>query len=120
MWTIALKHTGSTGIVDASNARNQWKPILVFYKEPLKLPRVFPDLLEGEKQLHEWSQSVSESKKLLEKFSKTKDLVLDPLCGSGTVLVAALQEKRKAIGIELDKENVEIIKGRLKGITENV
>ena len=116
-WTIALKHTGSTTIIDASNARNQWKPIIIFYKEPLKLPKVFMDMIEGEqgeKELHEWSQSVSESTKLLENFSKPNDLVVDPLCGSGTVLLAALQEKRKAIGIELNKEYVEIIKGRLK------
>ena len=43
------------------------------------------------------------------------DVVLDPFAGSGTTLVVAEQLARQSIGIELDKVNVDIIRGRLAG-----
>jgi hypothetical protein len=40
---------------------------------------------------------------LIEASSRPNDVVLDPFCGSGTSLVAAIQTGRKSIGVELDK-----------------
>jgi len=42
------------------------------------------------------------------------DLVFDPFAGTGTSLVVAEQLKRKSIGVEIDPQNVEIVKMRLK------
>lgn len=39
---------------------------------------------------------------LIEKFSSPGDLVLDPFCGSGTLLVEAIPLARQAIGIDVD------------------
>ena len=39
---------------------------------------------------------------LLERFSKPGDTILDPFCGSGTLLVEALIYDRAAIGIDVD------------------
>jgi site-specific DNA-methyltransferase (adenine-specific) len=39
--------------------------------------------------------------------------VLDPFAGSGTTLVAAHNESRDAIGIDLDSRNVAMVEDRL-------
>ena len=41
-------------------------------------------------------------------------IVLDPFCGSGTTLIAALETGRKAIGIEIDERWVDVAVKRLE------
>ena len=42
--------------------------------------------------------------RLVRMFSFTEDTVLDPFCGSGTTMVAALRTGRNSIGVEIDPE----------------
>jgi site-specific DNA-methyltransferase (adenine-specific) len=42
--------------------------------------------------------------RLVRMFSFTGDTVLDPFCGSGTTMVAALRAGRSSIGVEIDPE----------------
>lgn len=42
--------------------------------------------------------------RLVQMFSFTGDTVLDPFCGSGTTMVAALRNKRNSIGVEIDPD----------------
>lgn len=42
------------------------------------------------------------AERLIRKYSEEGDLVYDPMCGSGTVLVEAILAKRKAIGTDLN------------------
>ena len=50
----------------------------------------------------------------IDKFTKEKDIILDPFAGTGTTLFVAKQNKRRYLGIELDKEYCNIINLRLK------
>ena len=42
--------------------------------------------------------------RLVRMFSFTEDTVLDPFCGSGTTMVAALRTGRNSIGVDIDPE----------------
>lgn len=48
------------------------------------------------------------------------DLVLDPMCGSGTTCVAAKKLSRKYIGIDISKEYCELSERRIKEIPANL
>lgn len=50
---------------------------------------------------------------LIRTYTQEGETVLDMTCGSGTTLVAALQSKRRCIGIELDKEYCEVTRRRI-------
>lgn len=49
-------------------------------------------------------------------FSYVDDVVLDPFCGSGTTLLAAVNNNRKGIGIDVDKKYCELARTRILGI----
>lgn len=59
-------------------------------------------------------------KRIILSSTKEGDLVLDPFCGSSTTGVAALLLNRKYVGIEMEKEYLDVSKKRLKSaITKN-
>jgi len=64
-----------------------------------KHPAIFPDDL-AYSHIYSWTNE--------------GDLVCDPMCGSGTVLIQAKVLKRKAIGIEINEDYCKIIVERLK------
>ena len=49
----------------------------------------------------------------MEAFSDPGHLVLNPMMGTGGVLMVAKDLKRKAIGVDIDPNCVEMVKGRL-------
>jgi len=97
-----------------------FKPILIFHKPPRMAPkRYFCDVILGtgrEKSAHEWQQGEEELRQIFEPFTDPGDVVLDPFMGSGTVISMAHKMGRIGIGFDIDKDNVEIVKGRLANV----
>lgn len=52
--------------------------------------------------------------RLVRMFSFVGDTILDPFCGSGTTMVAALRNGRHSIGVEIDLEYFRMAAGYLK------
>ena len=52
--------------------------------------------------------------RIIQIASHEGDLILDPFCGSGTTLVAATLNGRKAIGIDISEKAIQLTKGRLR------
>jgi DNA modification methylase len=52
--------------------------------------------------------------RLVRMFSFTDDTVLDPFCGTGTTMVAALRSSRNSIGVEIDPEYCQLAARYLK------
>lgn len=55
-------------------------------------------------------------KRCIRMFSYKDDVILDPFLGSGTTLVASLQEGRKAVGVEIDSSYISIAINRIEKI----
>ena len=53
---------------------------------------------------------------LLQRYTKEGDLVVDPMCGSGTTCVGAKKLDRNYIGIDISKEYCDLAKKRIKEI----
>ena len=49
-------------------------------------------------------------KRLVVTTSDKKDLILDPMCGSGSTLLAASEEGRNSLGIDLNRDLTKIWK----------
>jgi site-specific DNA-methyltransferase (adenine-specific) len=57
---------------------------------------------------HDWQQSSVEAEYLIEHLTVEGELVLDPMCGSGTTLRAAKEKGRKYLGVEIDPEKARV------------
>jgi ParB-like chromosome segregation protein Spo0J len=121
-WTFALLHGGHSQMVNGRNLIAEWKPVLVYQKEPFKKISTNNGVNVGdvikdthrEKSLHDWQQNVEGVKHLVKLFTKSGNTIIDPFAGSGTTLVACKKTKRRCIGIDIDKKCIDTIKVRLQ------
>ncbi|MDE8654206.1 DNA methyltransferase [Novosphingobium album (ex Liu et al. 2023)] len=77
---------------------------------------VIPDVIDFEhigNRYHPTQKPVSALTPLIESFCPQRGLVLDPFCGSGSSLVAARQQGRDWLGIELDAQHHRTASDRL-------
>ena len=58
--------------------------------------------------------------RLIRMFSFTGDTVLDPFCGTGTTIVAAMRASRNSIGVEIDPEYCRMAARLLKAETTDL
>lgn len=66
------------------------------------------------KLVHEWQKPLSLMRRLICLYTNHDDLVIDPFMGSGTTVLAAVLEGRRAIGIEKCPERFAVAKMRLE------
>jgi DNA modification methylase len=57
--------------------------------------------------------------RLIRMFSFTEDTVLDPFCGTGTTMIAALRTGRNSIGVEIDPEYCRMAARYIKADDQN-
>jgi len=99
---VAKRYNDLTGADWLKHSFSIWRDIRKTKEEKeLKHPAMFPIQLAS---------------RIINIFTKQKDLVLDPFMGVGSSLIAAYQNKRKGLGFDLSKEYVDIAKKRLKKI----
>ena len=121
-WIFALYHSGNTQLIYPRNIICEWKPILIFKKgNPGKFYDTFSDFIDigkMNKNLHKWQQREESSDYILNHFPcKT---FCDPLAGSATFLISAIRKKcNKIIGIDIDEQNIKIIKSRINDEKRN-
>ena len=65
---------------------------------------------------HPWAASLSATMQIVEAFSKPGELALDPMCGTGTVGVAAVQLGRRFLGVDVDRAAVSLAAERLRSL----
>jgi len=94
-----------------------WKPLLWFVKGTYTGDLV-TDVIEcppddGDKQHHEWGQSVVGMERIFERFSLPGQTVCDPFCGGGATGVAAVRLGRMFVGMDVDAHCVDVTAQRL-------
>jgi DNA modification methylase len=67
----------------------------------MKHPAMFPSAL---------------AEKVIKTYTRENDVVLDPFAGIGTTLIAACDQNRKAVGMDLSEEFVKSARQRLRGL----
>jgi 16S rRNA G966 N2-methylase RsmD len=116
-WMIPVIHAGPLARVFPKQVVVTCKPLLWFVKgTKLRTPDFIRDSIHSEvtdKTPHDWAQSVIEAEYIISKRTIENDVVLDPMMGSGTTGIAALNLKRKFIGIEIDEESFRTAQARI-------
>lgn len=104
VWTFCLYHVGKKQLFVPMNIMVGWKPVFIFSRGRKKMRFPAYDVLiseSREKHSHEWQQSESGASQLIEIFSKSGDLIVDPFSGSGTFGVVSINKSRRFIGSDL-------------------
>jgi DNA modification methylase len=108
----------------------QWMPILCYGKDIKGFGSVNDGVLKSdvikisggggvgfmrgdEKENHPCPKPLNIMTQIINRYTNYKDTILDPMMGSGTTIIAALQTGRRAIGIEKDPQYFEIAAKRI-------
>lgn len=81
-------------------------------KYPTSIISIAKEHING-KSYHPSQKPVNLLRYLIRTYTNEGDLVLDNCMGSGSTIIAAIQEKRHCIGIELQEEYFEITRKRI-------
>ena len=113
------KHNHSRGRIDREQANSCYgkygkvEAVMSDYKYPGTIIE-FPKGHSKESWLHSTAKPVNLLRWLIRTYSNDGDLVLDNFAGSGSTIIAAIEEKRDWIGMELSDKYFEICQKRVK------
>ncbi|AFH22638.1 hypothetical protein OSG_eHP31_00130 [environmental Halophage eHP-31] len=110
-WQAVVNHAGPGAKIFSRKLRTGYKPILIYTNGDPDLQDDFvTDVIGGggrEKDDHDWQQAEAEAAKLIESFTEVDDRICDPMCGSGTIGVAAHRLNRRCLLVDEDGDAVE-------------
>jgi site-specific DNA-methyltransferase (adenine-specific) len=69
--------------------------------------------VSGDPDSHPAEKPISIMRWLMERVVKPEEIVLDPMCGSGSTLIAASESQIRSIGIDLDAAYIARARRRL-------
>jgi len=81
---------------------------------------IFESKVSSSKQFHSCQKPLSLIRRLIQQYTKEKEIILDSFVGSGSVAVASKQLNRKFIGIEIEEDFCKIAEKRLKETPTNL
>ena len=119
---IWVKDNWSAGDLKG-NYGNMYETIAFIPRLGFKMQKRYPNVFECKRancELHPTEKPVGIINFLLRSATKKDDLILDPFCGSGTTCVAAKQNHRRYIGIDISDKYCEIARRRLKETTKKM
>lgn len=115
-WCAAYLTEGPATRVWNANVGTKWKPILVFDTEGDDRPFVTQDVFNSsgdDKRFHYWGQNEAGFSQIVEAFSSTNDLVVDPFVGGGTTALVCRALGRRFVGCDIDMAAVNTTLERL-------
>lgn len=116
-WIFAIKLDKVGFPMNNRRVVPRYKPLLWYIKGNAYKGKYIYDHIESKfegKGFHSWQQSTVEANHIIDRLTEEGDIVCDPFLGSGSTGVAALEKRRKFIGIEIEEETYNIAKKRLE------
>lgn len=97
-----------------------WKPVLWFVKGDYSGDWI-GDVLkssvnDNDKRFHEWGQSISGMKDIVERLTNPDDTILDPFLGGGTTGLVAVTSGRKFIGVDIEQRCIDTTLNRIREV----
>lgn len=74
---------------------------------------VYNDIVEAKSTQHPFQKPLALMERLVRIHTNPGDIIIDPFAGSGTTLLACSNHNRGYIGIDIEEENIVIMKERL-------
>jgi 16S rRNA G966 N2-methylase RsmD len=123
-WTHAyLTPGGQSPQIWQRKVNTFWKPMLHFvkgdYMGDWTGDVVSSAVNDNDKRFHGWQQSESGMAALVERFTYPDQLIVDPMCGSGTTGIVAVRLHRRFIGVDTDRAALAAASERLAACTPN-
>ncbi len=114
-WLLSCQQGGDAKFMHSRRVTVAFKPVLWFCKGNYRGGIVRDVVKSGgtDKRFHDWGQHEAEFASLVESFTQTNDLIIDPFVGGGTTGVAALKLGRRFVGIDSGPKAIAISRRRI-------